>query len=645
MCGLAGILLIEGSRDIKGPIQVVESMAAAIIHRGPDAAGSWSDLNAGVAFAHKRLSILDTSAAGNQPMHSSSGRYVIVFNGEIYNHKELRIRLLNNTWRGQSDTETLLAAIEAWGLEKTLCALTGMFAFALWDRNDRRLTLARDRIGEKPLYYGWSGKAFLFGSELKALCTFPGWLADIDRDALASYMRYGYVPLPYSIYRNVRKLIPGAYLTLSAASSAGSWPNICTYWSARDVAAKKELTDLSDMDAVEKLDSLLSESVSRQMLSDVPLGAFLSGGVDSSTIVALMQKQSSRPVKTFTIGFSEDDYDEARHAKAVACHLGTDHTELYLTSADARNVIPNLTNIYDEPFGDSSGIPTHLVACLARQQVTVSLSGDGGDELFGGYNRYVWGRSIWDRAGGISPLLRRAMGRALLAISPETWDRFGRALPRRFRQPTFGDRVHKLAEVIGAENSDELYLSLVSQQRERESLVVGAKELQMWADSETAGLGQRDFTERMMFHDLVGYLTDDILVKVDRAAMATSLETRVPMLDHRLVEFASQLPLHMKIRHGQGKWLVRQVLQRYVPKQLFDRPKQGFGIPIDAWLRGPLRDWAEIQLDETRLKHEGYLKPKIVRIKWEEHLTGRRNWGHWLWNVLMFQSWHEANLK
>jgi len=358
-----------------------------------------------------------------------------------------------------------------------------------------------------------------------------------------------------------------------------------------------------------------------------------------------MQKQSSQAVKTFTIGFSENDYDEARHAKAVADHLGTDHTELYVTSADARNVIPNLTNIYDEPFGDSSGIPTHLVACLARQHVTASLSGDGGDELFGGYNRYVWGRSIWDRAGGISPIMRRAMGRALLAISPEAWDRLGRALPRRFHQPTFGDRVHKLAEVIGAENSDELYLSLVSQQRERESLVIGTKELQMWADSETAGLGQRDFTERMMFHDLVGYLTDDILVKVDRAAMATSLETRVPMLDHRLVEFASQLPLHMKIRHGQGKWLVRQVLQRYVPKQLFDRPKQGFGIPIDAWLRGPLRDWAEIQLDETRLKHEGYLKPKIVRIKWAEHLTGRRNWGHWLWNVLMFQSWHEANLK
>ena len=643
MCGLTGFLFTKGVRDVTDPMLAVDRMAAAIMHRGPDASGNWSDLDAGIVFAHRRLSILDTSAAGNQPMYSNSGRYVIVFNGEIYNHQELRLRLSNNLWRGHSDTETLLATIEAWGIEMTLRALRGMFAFALWDRSERRLILARDRIGEKPLYYGWCGQTFLFGSELKALCAYPRWLGDIDRDAVASYMRYGYVPSPYTIYRDVRKLIPGTYLILTPESSAGAWPNICAYWSARDVAAKEVLRDLSDQEAVGRLETLLSESVRQQMISDVPLGAFLSGGIDSSTIVALMQKQSCRAVKTFSIGFSEDDYDEARHAKAVAAHLGTDHTELYVTAAEAREVIPGLPKIYDEPFGDSSGIPTYLVSQLARQHVKVSLSGDGGDELFGGYNRYVWGRSIWTRIEGMSPIMRRALGRALLAFPPAAWDRVGQVLPYRFRQPTFGDRLHKLAQVIDVESQDELYRRLVFQQREREPLIVDASEAPIWADFETAALDRGDFTEQMMFHDLVGYLTDDILVKVDRAAMANSLETRVPMLDHRLVEFAWELPLRMKIRDGQGKWLLRQVLQRYVPKQLFDRPKQGFGIPIDEWLRGPLRDWAETLLDETRMQNEGYLKQKMVREKWKEHLTGRRNWGHWLWNVLMFQSWHEAH--
>lgn len=380
------------------------------------------------------------------------------------------------------------------------------------------------------------------------------------------------------------------------------------------------------------------------MISDVPIGAFLSGGIDSSTVVALMQKQAPRAIKTFSIGFSEDDYDEARYAKAVAAHLGTDHTDLYVSAAEAREVIPSLPQIYDEPFGDSSGIPTYLVARLARQQVTVALSGDGGDELFGGYNRYVWGRSIWARTKGMSPLMRYGLGRAVLAFSPATWDRVGRVLPNRYRQPTFGDRLHKLAEVINVNSPDELYRRLVSQQREKESVIIGAAEVPFWADIETASLDRSDFTERMMFNDQLAYLTDDILVKVDRAAMARSLETRVPMLDHRLVEFAWKLPLHMKIRDGQGKWILREVLKKYVPTTLFDRPKQGFGIPIDVWLRGPLRDWAETMLNETRMKHDGYIKTTIVRARWEEHLTGRRNWGHWLWNVLMFQSWHEANI-
>lgn len=643
MCGIAGFLQTSDPRVL--PSDTAQLMAAAIVHRGPDDAGSWSDPEAGIGLAHRRLSILDLSSSGHQPMSSCGGRFVIAFNGEIYNHHELRQDLSGIAWRGHSDTETLLAAIETWGVEAALRRATGMFAFALWDRSSRALVLARDRLGEKPLYYGWSGGSLVFASELKALRAFPGWNAEIDRDAAASFMRFGYVPLPHSIYRGVRKIIPGTFLRFSVRSGESAPPEPQTYWSDREVASSTCIGELSDTDAIERLEYLLSDAVGQQMISDVPLGAFLSGGIDSSTVVALMQKQSSRAIKTFSIGFSEDDYDEARYAKAVATHLGTDHTDLYVTAAEACEVIPNLPQIYDEPFGDSSGIPTYLVARLARQQVSVALSGDGGDELFGGYNRYVWGRSIWARTKGMSLLMRHGLRRATLAFSPATWDRVGRVLPSRYRQPTFGDRLHKLADVIDVESPDELYRRLVSLQRERESLIIGAGGALGWADSETAALDRGDFIERMMFNDQVSYLTDDILVKVDRAAMASSLETRVPMLDHRLVEFAWRLPLHMKIRDGQGKWILRQVLQKYVPTTLFDRPKQGFGVPIDAWLRGPLLDWAETLLSETRMRHDGYIKTTIVRARWKEHLTGRRNWGHWLWNVLMFQLWHETQFS
>ena len=640
MCGIAGVFGFAGGMLR----QTASDMASAIRYRGPDDLGVWCDESVGVGLSHTRLSILDTSSAGHQPMVSASGRYVITYNGEVFNFLELHKELEGQgaRFRGHSDTEVMLAAFEAWGLEKSLQRFVGMFAFALWDRVERQLTLARDRLGEKPLYYGWCGETFMFGSELKALCAHPSWRGDINRGVLASFMRYGYVPLPHSIYLGIFKLLPGTWLKISADDPPGHMLVPTTYWSAREIGMQEPLTDFSDAAATDALDSMLRQAVGRQMISDVPLGAFLSGGIDSSTIVALMQCQSSRPVRTFSIGFSESDYDEARYAKLVAAHLGTDHTELYLSAKEALDVIPRLPEIYDEPFGDSSQIPTHLVAALARKHVTVALSGDGGDELFGGYNRYFWGRSIWNRIGPVPQAFRHGVGRMMTALSPAAWDHIGKLLPRGLRQPTLGDRIHKLASVIDVDGPDELYRRLVSQHREPGSLIVGADETPIWADAEAAAFGRIDFTERMMFHDLVGYLTDDILTKVDRAAMAVSLETRVPLLDHHLVEFAWRLPLSMKVRDGQGKWLLRQVLYRYVPRELIDRPKQGFGIPLDTWLRGPLREWAEELLDERRLRREGYLHSSPIREKWDEHLSGRRNWQYWLWNVLMFQSWLSA---
>lgn len=646
MCGLAGLLSATGVNGASGGLaQLASAMALELAHRGPNADGVWSDEEQGVALAHRRLAILDLSVEGQQPMLSACGRYVLTFNGEIYNHPELRRELSPHAWRGHSDTEVMLEAFSRWGLEKTIRRLVGMFALALWDRSKRQLVLARDRVGEKPLYYGWQGNAFLFGSEPKALTAYPAWRGEVDRDALTLFIRYGYVPLPRSIWRGVRKLLPGSYLTISVDTPLGVLPVPTFYWRARDVAVAGTRNDLDDQTAADELDGQLRRSIAGQMAADVPLGAFLSGGVDSSVIVALMQAQSARPVRTFSIGFTESDYNEAVHAKAVAAHLGTDHTELYLAPSDAMAVIPLLPEMFDEPFGDSSQIPTHLVAAMARRYVTVGLSGDGGDELFGGYNRYFWGRAIWRRVGPLPRMVRHGLGRLMTAVAPATWDRIGNLLPHGLRQPTLGDRVHKLADVIDVADTDELYRRLVSQDREPASLVIGGSEASIWADAEAAAFAAHarggDFTERMMFHDLVGYMADDILTKVDRAAMACSLETRVPLLDHRLVEFAWSLPLHMKIRHGQGKWLLRQVLYRYVPKQLIERPKQGFGIPLDSWLRGPLRDWAEALLDESRLRGEGYLEASQVRLKWAEHLSGRRNWQHWLWNVLMFQAWQE----
>jgi asparagine synthase (glutamine-hydrolysing) len=652
MCGFAGFFTpLSNASDERLNVSATH-MANALLHRGPDDCGIWVDSEVGIALGHRRLSIVDLSPQGHQPMLSACGRFVIAFNGEIYNHEIIRRELDTlhacPSWRGHSDTEVMLAAIAHWGVVEAIKRSIGMFALALWDRKERVLHLIRDRLGEKPLYYGWMGDVFLFGSELKALRAHPAWGGEINRDALAALMRHNYIPAPYSIYKGIFKLLPGTILSLSFDGAAKN--RFCTpmpYWSVEEVAESGVANPFSgtEEDAIEHLDGLLRQSVRQQMVADVPLGAFLSGGVDSSAVVALMQAQSDRPVKTFTIGFHEAGYNEAEHAKAVAQHLGTEHTELYVTPEQAMAVIPRLPTLYDEPFADSSQIPTFLVSQLARQHVTVSLSGDGGDELFGGYNRYFWGRDIWKRIGWMPSEMRVLIGKMLKGVSPQRWDdifaRLGPLLPSKLRQRIPGDKLHKLAEILGARQPEEMYQGLVSHWKDPDALVIDGHEpptvltdRSQWADLE-------DFSHRMMYLDTMTYLPDDILAKVDRASMGVSLESRVPLLDHRVVEFAWRLPLSMKIRNGQGKWILRQVLYKYVPKELIERPKMGFGVPIDSWLRGPLREWAEDLLDEGRLRREGYFHPEPIRVKWLEHLSGKRNWQYHLWDVLMFQAWLE----
>ena len=643
MCGIAGFI-DPGTADAEATCR---AMARALVHRGPDDCGYYIQRDLGLGLAHRRLSVVDLSPAGHQPMSSPGGRYQIVFNGEIYNHLEIRRELQTRgdarAWRGHSDTETLLAAIETWGLQAALQRSVGMFALALWDRERRRLMLARDRVGEKPLYYGRSGQAFLFASELKALQAHPAFKPEIDHDCLALYLRYCYVPEPYSIFQGIRRLPPGTTLEVDAR---GHCDPPVSYWSAAaitDVPQSKKFTG-GDREALDALDRLLSGAVGQQMIADVPLGAFLSGGIDSSLIVALMQKQSSRRVRTFTIGFTEPAYDESQYARAVARHLGTEHTELLVTPAEAMEVIPRLSSIYDEPFADSSQIPTFLVSQMARQHVTVALSGDAGDELFGGYNRYAWAKRLSGVMSFQRPV-RKLTARSIRALSPDTWARlFGYArafLPSRWQAAQMGDKLHKFAELIDCSRT-ELYRTLVSHWPAPAQVVIGAVEPRTLLTDLMAESGNRSFEECMMYWDLMTYLPGDILVKVDRAAMAVSLETRVPMLDHRVIEFAWSLPLKMRVRAGEGKWLLKRLLSRYVPPALTNRPKTGFGIPIDSWLRGPLRGWAEELLDESRLRGEGFFNPAPIREKWRQHVDGRRNWAYWLWDILMFQAWWDG---
>ncbi|KVN71025.1 asparagine synthase (glutamine-hydrolyzing) [Burkholderia ubonensis] len=651
MCGIDGFLN-SAAFDEETARATLARMTASLAHRGPDAQGTWLDAQAGIALGHRRLAIVDLSVHGRQPMASACGRFVLVFNGEIYNHRALREELERTgrapAWRGHSDTEVLLAAITAWGVEAALRRATGMFAIALWNRESRVLTLARDRIGEKPLYYGRIGDALVFASELKALRSFPGFDGAIDRDALCLYLRQSSVPAPYTIYRGIRKLPPGTFIQFEHARDT---PRVRAYWTLEHAieAGRAEPFEGTAQEAVGLLDGILRKAVAQQMEADVPLGAFLSGGIDSSAIVALMQAQSAAPVDTFTIGFHEAGYDEAGYAKAVARHLGTRHTELYVTADHALAVVPKLPSIYDEPFSDASQIPTFLVSELTRRHVKVSLSGDGGDELFGGYTRYFLTPRLWRKLHRVPAAVRARIAAALHALRPDHADQLAAVAQSawsgaeaRETPPRIGDRLHKLGHVMTADSRIGLYRLLMSAVHHPERIALAGQEPPTPLDTASAWPADLTFAEQAMAIDTLTYLPTDILTKVDRAAMAVSLETRMPFLDHHVVEFAWRLPASVRLPDGRSKVLLRRLLDAYVPASLIDRPKQGFCAPIDHWLRGSLRDWAEALLHPARLREEGFFDAAAVERLWRQHQTGRMNWQHQLWTVLMFQAWLEA---
>jgi asparagine synthase (glutamine-hydrolysing) len=643
MGGIAGMLQ-PGGVDV----DVLAAMTDALVHRGPDDSGLWIDAEAGAALGHTRLAVVDLSPHGHQPMVSPSGRYVLAYNGEVYNFEGLRAELdaAGVDFRGRSDTEVVLAAIAQWGPEPALGRLVGMFALALWDRQERRLLLARDRMGEKPLYYGWQGGAFLFGSEPRALGRHPAFDGEVDRDVLCLYLRHSYVPAPYSIYRGIRKLPGGSYLWVDPAAPGADLRPVA-YWSLAAVAEAGAAAPFAgtQSEAEDALEALLRAVLRGQRIADVPLGVLLSGGVDSSTVAALLQAEADRPVRTFTIGFAEAGSDEALHARAVAKHLGTEHTELHVGPDDALALVPELPKVWSEPFADAVQIPTLLLCRMVRRHVTVALSGDGGDELFFGHGRYATARTVWGAAGRLPDPVRQAGAGLLRRLPAERWDRalgWTGPLLARYGGASVGEKVHAAAGFLAAEGPEVVYRRLVSHWTNPAGIVPGAAEPPTVLTDPRPSPVLRDFPSRMMAWDMLSCLPDDVLVKVDRAAMAVSLETREPLLDHRLVAFVWRLPLALKVRGGRSKWLLRKVLHRHVPPPLVERPKAGLSVPVGEWLRGPLRGWAEELLDEARLRREGYLDPAPVRRKWEEHLSGRRDWRHHLWDVLMFQAWLES---
>lgn len=642
MCGIAGLRLL-GSRSLEMGLQeTIDAMTDTLVHRGPDSRGTWIDGDSGVGLGHRRLAIRDLSPTGHQPMQSSCGRYVIAYNGEVYSHREIAADLekKGRRLRGTSDTEVILEACAEWGLEHTVKRLIGMFAIALYDRQEQELTLVRDRLGIKPVYWGCFPNLFIFGSELKALRAARGWEPKLDRNALSAFMRHNYIPAPHSIYQGVRKLEPGTILKIGRDGV----PQISRYWDLRSIVEHGIASPLQETDTeiLGQFDHLLSDAVRRRMVADVPLGTLLSGGIDSSLVTALMAEQSERPINTFSIGFQEKEFNEAPFAREIARHLGTHHTELYVESGHALDMVEKLPYWYDEPFADSSQIPTAMVCELTKQHVTVVLSGDGGDELFAGYNRYTLGLDMWNKANIAPYPVRQMLARLLQAQPASRLDAMGRLLPARLQRPQLGNKLHKFANAILLDDPDSMYRRMLSHWNEPDELVIGGHEPKgvLWDRSVTKTIP--DFLDRMQFLDTVTYLPDDILTKVDRASMSVALEARVPLLDHRVVEMAWRMPRRMKLRDGQSKWILRQTLYKRVPRQLIERPKMGFGVPVDLWLRGPLRDWAETLLDEQRLQSQGIFASAAIRERWQAHLNGQ-NWAYPLWNVLMAQAWIDAN--
>lgn len=639
MCGITGIWSINSSLN-----NDLSLMSNAIIHRGPDDNGIYIDEKANLGFAHRRLSILDLSRAGNQPMISSCGRFVLVFNGEIYNHLELRKMLEKEggsfNWTGHSDTETLLAGLRHWGIEKCLKNLDGMFAFALWDKYEQQLYLARDRMGEKPLYYGHNGDSFLFASELKAITAHSQWQGEINRDALALFVKYNNVPSPYSIYKGIKKLLPGHYVVIRNRGREVSTSQC--YWSLAgkfDANINHSQYDISAEELIAELDQLLRNTVASRMQADVPVGAFFSGGFDSTMVVAQMQAVSSKPVKTYTIGSKNSETDEVQHANKIANYLGTDHSTIYATAEDALSIIPKIPKIYDEPFADSSQIPTFLVSKIASQDLSVVLTGDGGDEIFGGYNRHVFGPKIWNIIKYTPLVLRKMLSRQILRMSNLNMNFFRNFLPRHLQFPDFEEKLIKLFSILDAKNDFQFY-QLIRTHWKETNIVLGSSFC-----LQKNSFSNLKLFDQMIYQDMQTYLPDDILTKVDRASMATSLEARAPFLSHKLIEFALQIPYQFKVRGSLGKWILRETLYRHVPKELLERPKQGFGVPINEWLRGPLKDWAESLLNESRLTQEGYFNAKLVRTAWEDFCNGRIGREQHLWCILMFQSWLDCQRK